>query len=252
MRMDWKDKVILISGGTSGIGLATARILLGKEAGVVINGRDVAKGRAALSHLQSLPGSCQFVPGDVSDERACCRIVQETLHHFGRLDGLVTSAGYYEEQLLENVTARDVESLFATNVYGTIYLCREALEPLKKNQGSIVMVSSDAGLQGNIGCSVYSATKGAVVSFCKSLALELAPHDVRVNCVCPGDVKTPLLSRQMEANPDETEESLRQQYPLYRLAEASEVGQVIVFLLSREASYMTATAVPVDGGLTSW
>ncbi|WP_150824627.1 SDR family NAD(P)-dependent oxidoreductase, partial [Megasphaera sp. DJF_B143] len=127
-----------------------------------------------------------------------------------------------------------------------------ALEPLKKNQGSIVMVSSDAGLQGNIGCSVYSATKGAVVSFCKSLALELAPHDVRVNCVCPGDVKTPLLSRQMEANPDETEESLRQQYPLYRLAEASEVGQVIVFLLSREASYMTATAVPVDGGLTSW
>ena len=167
MRMDWKDKVILISGGTSGIGLATARILLGKGAGVVINGRDVPKGRAALSHLQSLPGSCQFVPGDVSDERACCRIVQETLHHFGRLDGLVTSAGYYEEQLLENVAARDVESLFATNVYGTIYLCREALEPLKKNQGSIVMVSSDAGLQGNIGCSVYSATKGAVLSFCK-------------------------------------------------------------------------------------
>ena len=70
MRMDWKDKVILISGGTSGIGLATARILLEKGAGVVINGRDVAKGRAALSHLQSLPGSCQFVPGDVSDERA--------------------------------------------------------------------------------------------------------------------------------------------------------------------------------------
>ena len=110
------------------------------------------------------------------------------------------------------------------------------------------MVSSDAGLQGNVGCSVYSATKGAVVSFCKSLALELAPHGVRVNCVCPGDVKTPLLSRQMAANPDET----RQQYPLYRLAEASEVGEVIVFLLSQAASYMTATAVPVDGGLTSW
>ena len=113
------------------------------------------------------------------------------------------------------------------------------------------MVSSDAGLQGNVGCSVYSATKGAVVSFCKSLALELAltaSGQLRLPC----DVKTPLLSRQMAANTDETEESLRQQYPLYRLAEASEVGEVIVFLLSQAASYMTATAVPVDGGLTSW
>lgn len=250
--MNWKNKVILISGGTSGIGLATARILLGKGACVVINGRDTARGEEALAQLGTLAGNCQFVPGDVSREEACRHMVQETLDYFGRLDGLVTSAGYYEEELLENVTAQSAARLFATNVYGTIFLCREALEPLKKNRGSIVMVSSDAGLQGNVGCSVYSATKGAVVSFCKSLALELAPHGVRVNCVCPGDVKTPLLSRQMAANPDETEESLRQQYPLYRLAEPSEVGEVIVFLLSQAASYMTATAVPVDGGLTSW
>ena len=96
--MNWKNKVILISGGTSGMGLATARILLGKGACVVINGRDTARGEEALAQLGTLAGNCQFVPGDVSREEACRHMVQETLDYFGRLDGLVTSAGYYEEE----------------------------------------------------------------------------------------------------------------------------------------------------------
>ena len=150
------------------------------------------------------------------------------------------------------MTPESLEDMFRVNVYGTIYLCQAALTALKRTHGSMVLVSSDAGLQGNIACSVYGATKGAVVSFGRSLALELAPHNVRVNTVCPGDVKTPLLAKQMAADPELTEDGLRAQYPMYRLAEADEVARVIAFLLSTDASYMTGTAIPVDGGLTSW
>ena len=137
-------------------------------------------------------------------------------------------------------------------MYGTISLCRYALPYLKKSCGSIVTVSSDAGLQGNVACSIYGATKGAVVAFTKSLALEAAPHQVRVNCVCPGDVDTPLLEKQLQADPALTRQALCEQYPLYRLAKPEEIGRTIAFLLSEDASFITAAALSVDGGLTSW
>lgn len=250
--MEQPRKTVLISGGTSGIGLATARIL--QQAGwrVVLLGRNPEKGRAAIQALGVSDAEGRYLACDVTDDQACARAVAETLHTYGRLDGLVTAAGMYEENLLENTTTADVARLFAVNVYGTISLCRYALAPLKQTRGSIVTVSSDAGLQGNVACSLYGATKGAVVAFTKSLALEAAPHQVRVNCVCPGDVETPMLEAQLAANPDTTRESMREQYPLYRIAAAPEVGQVISFLLSPAASFMTGTAIPVDGGLTSW
>lgn len=250
--MEQRNKTVLISGGTSGIGLATARIL--QQAGwrVVLLGRNPAKGRAAIQTLGISDAEGRYFACDVMDDQACSKAVADTLAAYGRLDGLVTAAGIYEENLLENTTPADVARIFAVNVYGTISLCRYALAPLKQTQGSIVTVSSDAGLQGNVACSLYGATKGAVVAFTKSLALETAPHQIRVNCVCPGDVDTPMLDAQIAANPDTTKEAMREHYPLYRIATAPEIGQVIAFLLSPAASFMTAAAIPVDGGLTSW
>lgn len=247
-----ETKAALISGGTSGIGLATAQLLLAKGWRVVLLGRNTARGAAALDTLAVATDRAQFIPYDVTDDRACADAVAQTVALYGRLDGLVTSAGIYEEKLLEETTTADVDRLFAVNVYGTISLCRYALPHLKKTQGSIVTVSSDAGLQGNIACSLYGATKGAVVSFTKSLALEVAPHQVRVNCVCPGDVDTPMLAKQLAQSPDLSRDAMREQYPLYRIATADEVGQAIVFLLSPGASFITGVALPVDGGLTSW
>lgn len=245
-------KVALISGGTSGIGLATARLLVETGWHVVLLGRNLQRGHEALHLLQTSAATADFIACDVTDDKACAKAIEQTISQYGRLDGLVTSAGVYEERLLENTTEADVTRLFAVNVYGTISLCRYALPHLKKTQGSIVTVSSDAGLQGNIACSLYGATKGAVVAFTKSLALETAPHQVRVNCVCPGDVDTPMLENQLAKSPDLTRDAIREQYPLYRIATAEEVGQAIVFLLSNKASFITGIALPVDGGLTSW
>jgi len=117
--------------------------------------------------------------------------------------------------------------------------------------GSIVTVASDAAIQGNVQCSLYSATKGAVTAFTRSLALELAVDNVRANVVCPGDVATPLLEKQLQTYGGSINE-MKNWYPLMRIADAEEIGQVIAFLISEKSSYMTGAVIPVDGGLTDW
>ncbi len=246
-----EEKVALISGGTSGIGLAAAKSLLQQHWRVAVSGRSTTKGEKALQTLNA-GNRAVYVPGDVCHDEECRAIVDGVVRQFGRLDGVVTSAGMYEECLLENEDMAKITHMFSVNVYGTISLCRHALPYLKQHGGSIVTVSSDAGIQGNVACSIYGATKGAVVGFTKSLALEAAPHGVRVNCVCPGDVETPLLEAQLRADPALSLEALKAHYPLYRLAKPEEVGKVIAFLLGDDASFITAAVIPVDGGLTSW
>ena len=134
---------VLISGGTSGIGLATAAVLLDRGWNVAISGRHQEKGEAALAFL-ARPGRTFYIQGDVVSDDDCRRMVEETVRQFGGLDGLVTSAGVYEENLLENVTPDDMQRLFSINVFGTMYLCRHALPYLRHKPGSIVTVSSDA------------------------------------------------------------------------------------------------------------
>lgn len=250
-----ENQVALISGGTSGIGYATAEQLLRQGWCVILNGRNEKRGQEAVVKLRSISAKVRFVQGDVSKVSNCKRIVQEAIHLYGPLSALVTAAGYYEEQLLQDVTEESFDAMMGSNLKGTIFLCQAALESIKSTRGSIVTVSSDAGLQGNIACSVYGATKGAVVSFTKSLALEMAPYGVRVNCVCPGDVDTPLVQKQLNYEEDTKEEAMKEMalhYPLGRIARPEEVGNVIAFLISEKASFVTGAAWTVDGGLTSW
>ena len=241
-------QVALISGGTSGIGFATAKLLLKEGWCVVINGRNEKSGQKAKTKLRRYSSKVQYIQGDVSKLEDCQRIVKETVDVFGGVSALVTAAGYYEEEAA-------FDEMFGTNVKGTVFLCQAALPYLRSAKGSIVTVASDAGLQGNVACSVYGASKGAVVSFTKSLSLEMAPHGVRVNCVCPGDVDTSLVDKQI-ANTHQDKATAKaemgQHYPLGRIGKPHEIGEVIVFLLSNKASFVTGAAWTIDGGLTSW
>lgn len=241
-----KNKVALISGGTSGIGLATAKILSEEGWKTVLLGRDKQKGNQAEAQVKG----GLFISCDIKNKKEIDQAV-EHIKEMGELCGVVSSAGVYKEGLLENMSDEDTKELFDTNVFGTIQFIKTVLPYLKRPGGSIVTVSSDAATRGNVQGSIYSATKGAVTSFTRSLALELAVEGIRANVICPGDVKTPLLKKQLE-NYGGTIAEMENWYPLMRIAKPEEVGQVIAFLLSEKASFMTGAIVPVDGGLTDW
>lgn len=254
MHLDFSGKTVLITGGTSGIGLAVARLFLSAGAAVAIAGRDPAKGRTAIAALSGSLRPPLLVTGDVTRIAECGRIVRETLEQFhGQLDVLVNSAGEYLEKPIAETSEADFDRIMAVNVKGTYFMSQAAAPALKRSKGSIVNVSSDAGITGNINCSAYCAAKGAVTLFTKALALEMAPHGVRVNCVCPGDVDTPMLARQLagNSNPAEVRREMESVYPLGRLGTADEVAKVILFLAADAASFVTGAAWSVDGGLTA-
>jgi len=138
--------VALISGGTQGIGFATAELLLQQGWCVVVNGRNEKEGQKAVVKLRRNSSKVRFVQGDVSKVADCRRIVEETVSLFGGINALVTAAGYYEEELLQEVTEDSFDAMFGTNVKGTVFLCQAALPYIRKVNGSIVTISSDAGL----------------------------------------------------------------------------------------------------------
>jgi NAD(P)-dependent dehydrogenase (short-subunit alcohol dehydrogenase family) len=253
MQLDFSEKVVLISGGTSGIGLAAARQFVEAGAKVALLGRDSQRGRDALGNLAGAGQESVFFAGDVSQTVDCSRVVEETIAQFGRLDILVNSAGEYLEKSLQDTSETEFDRIMSINMKGAYFLTQAATPHLKQNRGSVVNVSSDAGLNGNVLCTAYCAAKGALTLFTKALSLELAPHGVRVNCVCPGDVETPMLDRQIaaEADPAHYRRQMADMYPLGRVATAAEVAAVIVFLASDAAAFVTGAAWSVDGGLTA-
>lgn len=281
MNYGCKGKTVLITGGTSGIGLAAACIFLQDGANVFVMGRDPERGRAAREENQGL----YYLQGDVTSFAQCEAVAKHAAAQGnGRIDILINSAGLYLEQSLETVTEADYASLMDVNVKGTLLMIRachpymvsksgedfgtklpEAYQMAEKMRqslkpaadvaeaggGCIVNIASDAGIGGNYGCPVYCASKGAVVAMTKALALDLAPS-VRVNCVCPGDVDTPLLDKQLEAAAYRyTKEDMGHAYPLERIAAAQEVAHVICSVASPANSFMTGAVISVDGGLTA-
>ena len=242
------SKTVIITGGTSGIGLAAAKIFIEKGFNCALIGRSNDKARAALDKLKS--DKAVYIPADVSNVNACDKVISETVRIFGSVDVLVNSAGLYSEGTITSVNEAEFSRIFDTNVKGTFFMCRAIVEELTKTQGSIVNVASDAGIKGNYFCALYSSSKGAVVALTKSLALEFASIPIRVNCVAPGDVWTPMTKRQLESS-GETIEDLSSVYPMLRIAKAEEVAEAIYFLASEKASFITGAVLSVDGGLTA-
>lgn len=240
-------KVAIITGSGSGIGAATARCLAREGALVVLNGRTREKLDRVAAELE--PDRVLVHAGDVSDQTGAEALVAAAVERFGRLDILVNNAGVVPTGPILEAPVEDWRKVMSIDVDGVFFCTRAALPHLLRNRGNIVNVSSVSGLGGDWNMSFYNAAKGAVSNLTRSLALELGEKGVRVNAVNPGLTFTDLTDDMKD------DEALMQRFaeriPLGRGAEADEVADVIAFLASDDARYVTGVNLPVDGGLTA-
>ncbi|WP_196599338.1 SDR family NAD(P)-dependent oxidoreductase [Pectinatus frisingensis] len=245
-------KTVIITGGTSGIGLATARLYLENGDRVIAIGRSQEKYEMAATALKKFTAQYHFIAADVKECGQCREAVRQIEKNFIQVDILINSAGMYQEKPIDEVGEADFNEMMGINIKGTYFMCKYVLPLLKKSRQNpaIVNISSDAGINGNYFCTLYCAAKGAVTVFSKALALELAGFKIRVNCVCPGDIDTPLTRAQFAGN-EAAAKAAAELYPLGRIGTAQEAADVIYFLASEKASFVTGAVWSVDGGLTS-
>lgn len=242
-------KAILVTGGTRGIGRAAALAFARRGGRVAVMGRDPEAGE----EVASLVGG-PFLEGDVRSDGDCRGAVRGALAALGRLDVLVNSAGViFRNRTVEEHTESEWDDTFDTNVKGAFLMCRAALPALRESRGAVVNLASYVGLVGFKGAAAYAASKAAVVNFTRTLALDYAAEGVRANCVCPGSVDTDMIRSAWEATGDvaAAARAWAGKHPLGRIATAEEVADVILFLASDDASFVTGVALPVDGGITA-
>jgi NAD(P)-dependent dehydrogenase (short-subunit alcohol dehydrogenase family) len=246
--MRFSNRVVLITGGNRGIGLAAARLFAKEGAKVMLFARDQAKGK---SEAETIPNA-GFIQGDVTKAEDCQRAVEETVRSFGGLDILVNCAGIiYRNRTVEQTLEDEWDATFDVNVKGTFLMCKYAMPALRERNGCIVNMSSYVGLVGFRGAAAYAASKAAIINLTRSMALDHAREGVRVNAVCPGSVDTEMIHAAWEkfGNVDEARRLWAEKHPMGRIAQPDEVAQAILFLASNEASFITGTALAVDGGI---
>ena len=237
-------KIAIVTGGGQGIGQAVAGKLALEGATVVVTDLDEA---AAKDTAAGWPGGVA-IRADVTDRQGVQAMADRVVRQFGRIDVLVNNAGWDKASSFVESDPADWDRAIAVNLYGVLHACKAVL-PVMTGQGggAVVNLGSDAGRVGSSGEAVYSAAKGGVIAFTKSLAREMARHRIRVNCVCPGPTDTALFASF--AGP-ELREALTRAIPFRRLGQPADVANVVAFLASDEASFVTGQTVSVSGGLT--
>jgi len=241
-----RDKVVLITGGDSGIGRAVAVRCAKEGATVAIAYLDEDDDAAQTRRLVENYGARFFsIAGDVGDEETCKRIVGETVERFGEIHLLVNDAGeQHPQDRLEDVSAAQLERTFRTNVFSQFFMTKAAL-PHMKSGASIVNIASITAYEGNARLLDYSATKGAIVSLTRSLSLALVERGIRVNAVAPGPIWTPLIASSYDA---EHVSKFGADTPMKRPGQPDEVAAAVVFLASEDATYISGQTIHVNGG----
>lgn len=244
------DKIIIVTGGSTGIGRAAALRCAAEGAKVVVADVNTVDAPATVEEIRRTGGTANFIRTDVANGAEVKAMVAETVRTYGRLDGAFNNAGI--EGTFTNILKMSEDSFdrtIAVNLRG-VWLClKYQIEQIvsQGTGGSIVSTASVAGLIGTRGASAYCASKHGVVGLTKAVALEFARKRIRVNAVCPGVIRTAMVQRLMDEGGIE-EAALRAQEPMDRLGEPREIGDTVAWLLSEEASFITGVALPVDGG----
>lgn len=239
-----EGKVAIVTGVTSGIGAATAKLFAENGASVVLAGRNVENGIAIEREISSKGGRAKFIQCDVSDSLQAQHLIEKSIKEFGQIDILFNNAGVMLPSMeVERMPIGDWKRTFEINIDGIFYVTKYAKPYLLQSKGSIINNASIAGLQYYAAgrSYAYSASKAAVIQFSHQMAKNYGTDGIRVNCICPGIIDTPILG-------DRDRKIYAERIPLGYVAQPIEVAKVVLFLSSEQASYLTGVVLPIDGG----
>jgi len=249
--MRLEGKVALITGGTSGIGSATAIRFSEEGAAVAITGRNAERGAEVVQAIEANGGRAFFIRSDVRLSKDCREAVDQTLEHFGKIDILFNNAGVFHPKSIPDCTEEEWDETIDSSLKGAFLMSKYALPSMIENGGgSIIHTSSGWGILGGDKAAAYCAAKGGLIIMAKAMAIDHGPDGIRVNCVCPGDVLTPMLPEDAEKRGMSWDDYAvgAADRPLGRIGTADDIANAVLYLASDEASFVTGEALVVDGG----
>ncbi len=244
--MRLKDKVAIITGASSGIGKACARLFAREGAKVVLVARRMEALEDLASEIKRDGGEAIPLKADVSNPEDVNRVVDETVKVYGTVNILINNAGLTQDNLALKLTTQQWEEVLKVNLLGTFYFCQAVFRPMRKDRYGKIVNTASVAIKGNIGQANYAASKAGVVALTRTLALEYARAGIRVNCVAPGVIETPMT----ESFSEDMRKKILERIPLGYLGRPEDVAYLHLFLASPESDYITGQVFFIDGGLT--
>jgi meso-butanediol dehydrogenase/(S,S)-butanediol dehydrogenase/diacetyl reductase len=251
INFNFGQKKVLVTGGTSGMGEASAQAFVEAGANVIISGRNHQRADNIMAGLSHAPGSIDFIEADISDSIACKQLVEGAVVNLGGLDIVVNSAGVIYHATAEETSDEQWQETMNVNVNGMFFVCRAAIPHLKNDGGVIINIASDASLSGSYHLTAYCASKGAVLQMTRAMGLDYAQDNIRIVPICPGDVDTPMLRGEFRDRGLSAEAGLRESakgVPLNRVCSAKEVAHMVLYAASDSANFITGYPLVLDGG----
>jgi dihydroanticapsin dehydrogenase len=250
--MDLENKVAIVTGGCSGIGSSIAELFAREGAQVMIG--DVREDKRVLARINANGGTVSFIQADVRKSLDVQTLVDKAIATYGTIDVVCNDAGIELIRPLIRTTEEEWDNVLDTNLKGMFLVSKFALPHLiKKKKGSIINIASQLGLVGLERWAAYCASKGGVIMLTKAMAVEYGTYGIRVNCICPGAIETPMMERELglEKNPEEAKKHFISLHPIGRLGKPEEIAEAALFLASERSSFITGSALVVDGGFTT-
>ena len=246
------NKVAIITGGAKGVGKGCALVFAQEGAKVVIVDIDEKSGEETAKEITEKNGIAKFIKTDLKSSGDVQSMISNVIATFGQIDVMFNNAGYHISKNVEVTSEDEWDYIINTNLRSVFLCCKYSIPHLRKTQGCIINMSSMVGLIGQSNAGAYSATKGGIVAMTKGMALDFAKDNIRVNCICPGWVHTPLVEDWFgqQPDPEKARAYIYSVHPLNRIASSEEIGTAAAFLASSEASFITGVALPVDGAVS--